>query len=69
MITNVPANERLWGVDIFPAGVRFVRFNRDGSVAEIYRMVPLREAAVWFVAISQGYEPPPVLRAFDTPPG
>lgn len=60
---------RGWSIHITTAGAQFTRFHPDGRVSEIYRSVSLPEAAVWLAAISQGFEPPPVLRAFDTPAG
>lgn len=39
----------------------------QGQIIETYAPVPAERAAIWAVAITQGFEPPRGLRRLDTP--
>ncbi len=55
-----------WRISINDDRYTFARY-ANGRVVEIYRSVGQAEAAVWAVAITQGYEPPRDLRNLEIP--
>ncbi len=57
-----------WAMEVTPAGIGFMRIC-NGRPNEVYRRVTPDAAAVYAAAISQGFEPPRVLRDQDKPAG
>ena len=56
-----------WTVRIQADKVHICRMGLQGRPVESYRIVDRATAALWLVAISQGFAPPRDLRRLDTP--
>ncbi len=61
---DAPKDE--WRITIEDDRYTFARY-ASGTVIEVYRSVSQQEAAVWAVAVIQGYEPPRSLRDREIP--
>lgn len=57
-----------WTIEVTEAGVRFLRIHQ-GRVVETYGVVDAKKAAVYAVAIVNGYQPPRALRDQGEPIG
>jgi phosphoribosylformylglycinamidine (FGAM) synthase-like enzyme len=57
-----------WFIEVKENGVRFTRMH-EGRPVEDYGVVPLEKAAIYAVAITQGFQPPRALLACDKPIG
>ncbi len=61
---DAPRDE--WRITIEDNRYTFARY-ASGTVIEVYRSVAQNEAAVWAVAVIQGYEPPRSLQDLEKP--
>lgn len=57
MVQQKAAAHVEWRLEMHETGVRFTRYD-DGALSEAYGTVPPAKAAVYAVAITQGFEPP-----------
>jgi hypothetical protein len=57
-----------WVIEVKENGVRFTRMH-EGKPVEDYGVVPMDKAAIYAVAITQGFQPPRALLACDKPVG
>lgn len=64
---RVLVNKTGWAmIERDDGGLKFVRF-QDGAIDSIYPFAPKEHAAVYAVAIVNGYAPPPCLQNYDKP--